>query len=132
MITIEKFKTILRKTGSLDSEGEEEINQCWESAVQAACSANAKMPGIGFFSVAKRMNCFLTVCRELDAQIQRGEITLRESQLALLILRTSNSAFNKAMTMFDIRGSRLRASDKSELPNAAYEYLIGLEYTSRR
>ena len=131
MITIEKFKAILRKTGSLDSEGEEEINQCWDSAFQAAYSTNAKMPGIGFFSVAKRMNCFLAVCRELDAQIERGEITLGESQLALLILRTSNSAFSKAMAMFDIRGPRLRASDRSELPHSAWEYLVGLEYTSR-
>jgi hypothetical protein len=130
MITIEKFKVILRKSRSLDSEGEQEINQLWDSAYSAACLVEAKMPGIGFFSATKRMNCFIAVCRELDAQIDRFEITLEDSQLALLILRTSNPTFNKAMAMFDYRGSRFHAKDRLELPESAHEYLKGLEYTS--
>ena len=131
MITLEKFKTILQKSGSLDSEGEQDLNQYWDFAYNAACLAKSKMPGIGFCSVAKRMNCFIAVCRELDAQIDRGEINLEASQLALLILRTSNRAFNKAMTMFEIRGLRFRAKDRLELPESAHEYLKGLEYASR-
>jgi len=112
MITLDKFKAILQKSRSLDSEGEQHLAQYWDSAYNAACLAKTKMPGIGFCSVAKRMNCFIAICRELDAQINRGEINLEASQLALLILRTSNTAFNKAMTMFEERGLRFRAKDR--------------------
>ena len=131
MISLEKFKTILRKSGSLDSEGERELNQNWDSAYNAACLAKAKMPSIGFCSVAKRLNCFIAICRELDAQIDRGEINLEISQLAILILRTSHTAFNKATTMFELRGLRFPTRDRLELPESAHEYLKCLEYTSR-
>lgn len=132
MITLENFKAILKKAGSLDQESEETITRCWDSSHKAACLVKSRMPGIGFFSVAKRMNCFLAVCSDLDALIDRGEITLEDSQLALNILRLSDSTFTKAITIFDIRGTRFRAIDRVELPNSAHEYLKGLEYTSRR
>jgi hypothetical protein len=131
MVTQEKFKAILRQSGSLDTEGEEQLALYWDTAYNAACLARAKMPGIGFLSVTKRMNCFIAVCRELDAQIACGEINLETSQFALLILRTSDRAFNKAMTMFEVRGPRFRIKDRLDLPETAHEYLKGLEYTSR-
>jgi hypothetical protein len=89
------------------------------------------MPGIGFASAQGRLNCFMAVCRHLDSLIEAGEIDLGESQLLLNLLRMTNRKFMKAITMFDIRGTRARAIERAEMPRSAREYLAGLEYMGR-
>ena len=96
----------------------------------ALCAAElqAAMPGVGFLSVKQRMNCFMAVCRHLDEFVDRGRLTVGQSQYVLMILRLSDKKFEKAIGMFDIRGSRYGTAERADMPRSAREYLAGLEY----
>lgn len=126
MITKDEFIETLKKGGVDVDEVEPELAD-FDVAVDAALKIRAAMPGIGFGSVSGRMNCFVAVCRHLDTMIENSEIDLSGSQIVLNILRLKDKKFRKAITMFDLRGSRYRAAERAELPRSAVEYLAGLE-----
>jgi hypothetical protein len=99
-----------------------------EEAAQKALTA---MPGIGFASVAQRMNCFVSVCRHLDRMTENGEIQPSQAQFVLNFVRYIDRRFAKAAAMFDLRAPRLGASGRAELPTTARQYLADLEYMGR-
>ena len=78
MITKQQF------LDNLKTEGEEYIDEIakelddlnFEEHVDIASRANAAMPGIGFMSMPKRLNCFMAVCRHLDVFIELMRLAL--------------------------------------------------------
>ena len=126
MITKDEFSEWLKKGGA-DVDTVEEALADFDALVDAALKVRASMPEIGFGSAKGRMNCFLAVCRHLDTMIENGEISLSDSQAVLNILRLKDRKFRKAITTFDLLGSRYGARDRAELPRSAREYLAGLE-----
>ena len=126
MITKYEFIETIKK-GGVDIDPADPTLANFDVAVDAASRIRAAMPGIGFGSVSGRMNCFLAVCRHLDTMIETGEIDLSGSQIVLNILRMKDRKFRKAISMFDMRGSRYGARDRIELPRSAMQYLADLE-----
>lgn len=126
MITKQEFADALRK-GGINVTGDELEFETFENCVNAAVKIKDAMPGIGFASAAKRINCFLAVCRHLDELMDDEEIDLSDSQIILIILRLKDKTFNKAISMFELHGPRFRAMDRADLPKPAREYLAGLE-----
>lgn len=128
MISKEGFIGVLKSKSSISEYELEDLDRDWDDAMEAAVSAAASMPGIGLASTVQRVNAFLAVCRHLDQMIEQGNISLSQSQLAIMILRLSNNKFKKAVTMFDLRADRFNVLARSELPSSAREYLAGIVY----
>lgn len=127
MISRNELIDFLVKAGMSQEECEEDIPEDIERIAQAAAMASVKMPGIGFASVQKRLNCFRAVCYYLDHLVEQGQIDAEETQMVLIILRIKNKAFAKAITMFDLRGERLSPLEIIELPKSAQTYLHSLK-----
>lgn len=85
---------------------------------QAARLATEPHP-IGTLSVTLRMNAFLAVSRHLDNIVDRHELSPAGAALAINIMRLSDKAFMKAVTMFDERGPRMSADARTDLPAVA-------------
>jgi cytidylate kinase len=63
----------------------------------------------------------------LDEMMERGDIDLDGSQMAIIILRLKNKTFLKAVAMFDTRWPRISLRDQADLPKSAREYLAGIK-----
>ena len=126
MISKTEFIATIQRQGSPFTGNEAEFKN-YDQAVAAAEKVLVAMPGIGFASIGKRYNTFISVCRHLDALIQKDEISLSESQLAILILRLSSKPFLKAAIAFESYAAGLRALTIFELPSAAREYCAGIK-----
>jgi hypothetical protein len=127
MIPKAEFIALARR-GNPSLTGAEPEFETYEEAAEAAEKALKAMPGIGFASIKKRFNAFVTVCWHLDAMVERGEeCSSSDAQLAILILRMSNKPFMKAAIAFDIQGPKLRTNDLVDLPSSAREYLAGVK-----
>jgi hypothetical protein len=126
MMTRSEFIARLKQTGADEAELENELGD-FDEIARAASEADAAMPGIGFFSVANRMNCFMSVCRHLDSMVADGRINPSDTQFVLMVLRFKNKKFLKAITMFDVRGRRYGPAARADMPQTAREYLAGLE-----
>ena len=126
MMTKAEFIETAKRAGVNISGTESEFDS-FEMAAEAAISVRASMPAIGFGSVAKRINCFMSVCRHLDDIIGNGELDLAGSQIALNILRLKDKNFRKAIAMFDQYADRYGAGERAEMPRSAREYLAGLQ-----
>ena len=129
MISQDEFAAILQRSGVYSPSDAVLLEMRWPEASAAASSALAAMPGIGMLSVTLRMNAFLAVCRHLDSMVDRSEVSSEGAALALEIMRLSDKAFLKAITMFDGRGRRLSADARADLPLVARRYLDGLDST---
>ena len=127
MITKDEFVRRISKGQPLSRQELDDLETGFEQAQEAAAVAVASMPSIGLFSVAKRLEAFLAVCRALDDLVESGKLTGSSAQISLLILRVSNPAFLKAVTMFDIRGTRYDARALANMPRSAREYLAGIK-----
>lgn len=126
MISKDEF---VRRNGGQSSYSLVEMDQLdsqFDAAAAAAGQLRSGMPDIGFMSVPKRVNAFISVCRHLDQLIASGRLDESEGQLALMILRVGDSAFLKAATMFDERAGRLDTDARADLPRSARQYLAGL------
>lgn len=126
MISKGDFLLTIRK-GNPSIREDDPLFEQYEEASEAAGKALAAMSGIGFVSMTKRYNAFVSVCRHLDAMHEQGSINGDGAQLAIIILRLSSTPFMKAAIAFDIQGPRLRALAQTELPNAARQYLAGIK-----
>lgn len=96
----------------------------FETAAELAAIGIARMPGIGFCSVRKRLNAFLAVCAQID--LHRTDVDSNAAMLALMIMRLANRPFTKAMTMFEIRAARFTMYDMIEMGQTAREFLSTL------
>jgi len=123
MISKSDFIAVMQR-GGMSLTGHEPELKYYDIAVEAAVKARAAMPGIGFLSIRQRYNAFVAVCRHFEAMVEQGEIETSDAELALTILRLSHKPFTKAAVAFDIRGSRLDALARSELPAPAFLYLM--------
>lgn len=65
-----------------------------------------QMPAVGWFSVSKRIDCFLWVCQKLGAYVENGELNLGDAISVVFILHVESPKFMKAWTMMDIRKQR--------------------------
>ena len=126
MIGKQHFISKLSSVG-LDTAALHSVLGRYEDFADLAEELRRSMPGIGFASASQRMNCFIAVCRHLDAMIESGRVSLGDSQFVLMILRLSDKKFEKAITMFDTRGPRYSLRERAEMPRSAREYLAGLE-----
>ena len=125
LISKKEFVEYLDKVGvDVDNIQGELIN--FECISEISEIINQNMPGIGFASVNQIINCFYSVCRNIDDYIEDGEIDIGESQIILTILRIKNKRFEKAITMFDLRANRVTAADRRTMPKSAIEYLAGI------
>jgi hypothetical protein len=123
MVSKERFLGILSSSGQMSAADLTDLDAAWDEAFNGAVALQRSMPGIGFMSVQKRLAAFFAVCRQLDQIVDSGQLTQDEGQLSLQILRLSNRAFNKAMTMFEIRGDRFGVVAQIEMPMSARVYL---------
>ena len=126
MISKEEFVRRISRGAPLSGQESAEIESQFGDASEAAAILAVSMSGIGFCSVQKRLNAFFAVCRHLDQLIDDGQVTAEEGQLALLILRASNAAFLKAVTMFDTRSGRYDVRGRLDMPRSARMYLAGI------
>lgn len=110
----------------IDTSTLEEELEDFEEISSAARQVQTAMPGIGFMSTRKRLNCFMAVCRHLDQIVEDGGLDFKNVQFVLIILRLKNKTFRKAVSMFDIRASRYRDRERAEMPRTAQDYLSGL------
>lgn len=99
----------------------------FEQVAESASKVRAAMPGIGFGSASKRINCFMAVCRHLDSMVDDGELDPSEAQLVLNMLRLKEKKFQKAISMFDHHRSRYGARERAEMPRSARQYLAAIE-----
>jgi hypothetical protein len=130
MMSKDEFVSILKRGGS-EIDGSEPEFRNFDAVARLALSVQAAMPGIGFCSASRRINCFVAVCRHLDALIDAREIDLTQSQFVISLLRIKNKAFRKATVMFDFHAPQWGVEAKAALPRAAREYLAGLTWTRR-
>lgn len=111
----------------------------WEEAVHAVDDFPAlrdavdavrkRMPGIGFFSPARRIACFREVAQQFDELVQRGLLTLDDAILALTVLRFESGAFRKAARMFlNRRENYLQALEQDTMPmlTRCYMRVLGM------
>jgi len=129
-ITMQNFKIISNLTDWAEKCPYTELNleQDFQS-IRLSCDELLKtMPAIGVFSVAKRVDCFLWVCKQLDYFIKDERITLGGSLSSLFILMLESKSFFKAWTMIDIRKSRYIQNDsiRASLPKVASIALQGI------
>lgn len=126
MISCDEFIRRMRSQPTWGPNEERSVRESWSGAEDAAVTVFPSIPGVGFFSVQKRLAAFVAVCRHLDQLVDSGSSSEDEAQLAMLILRLESKTFMKAATMFDIRGPRYSAFDRAQLPRSANVYLQGL------
>lgn len=127
MLSRDEFLRTLSKKGIDAAEVDHLLPSNFQRIAAAAEDARAHMPGVGFMSVSKRLNCFYAVCHHLDRMVEDGRIDLNDSQAVILLLKVADKTFEKAVTMFDLRGSRASTRERAEMPRSARMYLAGME-----
>ena len=127
MLPKDEFIHIACSGNAPTTQMEEQLEEEYESAAEAAHVLRASMPSIGILSVQKRLNAFFAVCRHIDQLVAAGQISESGGQLSILILRLADPSFKKAATMFDLRGSRYDLAARAEMPRSARRYLASLQ-----
>jgi len=128
MISKEDLLLTVGRGKPLSSDITETINAAYSVAREIAEEVEPKIPSIGFLSRKRRISAFMYTCEVINEYVKNKKITLGDSQLVLVILRLSNSKFNKAISMFDILAHRTTLYDRATMPLVAREYLAGIEY----
>jgi hypothetical protein len=100
----------------------EQINSQWDVASKAAQEIELTMPSIGFLSERKRIDCFLSVCQNLDQLLDSKRLTFDSAMLTVMILQFANSSFCKAYSLFMSRASSIPLSDAVDFPRMALEF----------
>ncbi|BFR48770.1 hypothetical protein RVX_R18310 [Nitratidesulfovibrio sp. HK-II] len=93
---------------------------------EAVDALRSRMPSIGFFSPSRRVQCFYAVCRQLDAFIDKGRLTIDDALMALNMLGFESGRFRKAVRMFRRRWARRREGDRASLPQVTRFYMDGI------
>jgi|GEM_PF-1934354 len=93
---------------------------------EAVDALRSRMPSIGFLSPSRRVQCFYAVCRQLDAFIDKGRLTIDDALMALNMLGFESGRFRKAVRMFRRRWARRREGDRASLPQVTRFYMDGI------
>lgn len=123
MISKETLINWLYEHGQLTADMEFDIHDCFEAAFDAAQTLLPDIPDIGFLSKEKRVNSFLSICKELDKRMDAGSLDPCEALVALSILRAQSKKFQKAIRAFEAHAPTLPEMKVKHLPAAAKEYL---------
>lgn len=123
MISKETLISWLYENDQLTADMEFDIHDCFEAAFEAAQSLLPAIPDIGFLSKQKRLESFLTICKELDKRLADGTLDPDEAVVAINILKAQSKKFRKAISAFEDHVPSIPEIKLQRLPAAAREYL---------
>ncbi len=102
-------KWLLSVRGQEDQEAFKTLMDCyWDDAIELSTIVLHRLPSIGFLSMRERLNAFMVACEIIENEVYKKNYEDEEMCnyliiLSISIMRASNKAFNKALTMFETR-----------------------------
>lgn len=121
------FLNDLAQHTQLSEAGSEHIRLLWPDAQRAADFCEAELPNLGWFSLKKRYDAFITLCESLDLKQNEG-MSDEQAQLVLTILRRRNRDYRKMESAFAARLHRLSLEARLELPLTAQQLIKALQF----
>lgn len=128
MAELEDFLTQMSREVVLSDDDRHHYASLWQDAERVARDCLSRMPSIGIFSFTRRARAFVSICRDLDAEITSNVLDQEQAQVALTIMRMRSRTYCKAEAMFAARASRLTEEDAARLPETALVFLSSLRH----
>lgn len=122
------FLSDLAQHTQLSEAGYEHIRLLWPDAQRAADFCEARMPKLGWFSLKKRYDAFISLCEHLDLRQNEG-MSDEQAQLVLTILRRRNRDYRKMESAFVARLHRLSLEARRELPLTAQQLIKAIQFS---